>query len=59
MTNQADSTVDVYNPQGKKLAAIKIPERPANVCFGGKDGKTLFITAMTSLYAIPMQVSGQ
>lgn len=58
LTNQADSTVDVYNPQGKKLAAIQIPERPANICFGGKDGKTLFITAMTSLYAIPMQVRG-
>jgi len=58
LTNQADSTVDVYNPQGKKLAAIKIPERPANVCFGGENGKTLFVTAMTSLYAIPMQVRG-
>ena len=31
----------------------KTPEGAANLCFGGADGKTLFITARTSLYAIP------
>ncbi len=41
----------VYNPEGKLLQRIEVPERPSNVCFG-KDGKTVFITARTSLYAI-------
>jgi gluconolactonase len=49
--------VVVYNKAGNKIAEIAVPERPANVCFGGKDGKTLFITARKGFYKIPMQVS--
>ena len=48
----------VFDPDGKQLGAISVPEIPANVRFGGKDGKTLFITARTSLYALRMQVGG-
>lgn len=44
--------VAVYNKDGKKIEEIKVPERPANVTFGGKDKRTLFITARTSLYSI-------
>jgi len=29
---------------------------PANLCFGGPDGKTLFITARRSLYSIPVLI---
>ncbi len=50
--------VAIYNPQGKKIQEIPIPERPANVTFGGQDKKTLYITARTSLYAIEMAVKG-
>jgi len=46
----------VYNPEGKLLRRIEVPERPSNVCFG-KDGKTLFITACSSLYAIRLNIS--
>jgi len=46
----------VYNPEGKLLWRIEVPERPANVCFG-KDEKTLFITARSSLYAIRLNIS--
>jgi len=49
----------VFSPQGKKIDEIKCPERPANVVFGGKDRKTLFITARTGLYAVDMAVRGQ
>jgi len=52
------SGVAVYNKNGEKVDLIKVPERPANVCFGGKDKKTLFITARTSLYSVRMRVSG-
>jgi len=51
--------VTVVGPDGTKIEQIPIPENwTANVTFGGKDGKTLFITAMDSLYALPMKISG-
>ncbi|MBN1294763.1 MAG: SMP-30/gluconolactonase/LRE family protein [Candidatus Latescibacteria bacterium] len=50
--------VTVYNPKGEKIATIRVPETAANMCFGGKDKKTLFITARTSVYLIKMQVQG-
>jgi len=50
--------VEVFNDKGELLERIEVPERPANVCFGGRDGKTLFITARTSLYSIEMRVKG-
>ncbi len=50
--------VMVYSPQGQLIKRIDVPERPANVCFGGKERQTLFITARTSLYAMAMRVKG-
>jgi len=50
--------VVVFDKMGKKIAELTVPEGPANVCFGGKDHKTLFITARTGLYAIPTRVKG-
>lgn len=52
------ATVAVYNSKGEKIETIVVPEQPANVCFGGKDRQTLFITARTSLYSLRMQVKG-
>jgi len=51
-------TVVVLSPKGELIGRVDVPEKPANCTFGGKDGKTLFITARTSLYQLPMQVSG-
>ncbi len=48
----------VYNNKGEKIETIEVPEGPANVTFGGKDKKTLFITARTSLYCVRMRVKG-
>ena len=42
--------VHVFDKSGKKLGVIETPEHPANVCFGGDQFDTLFITARTSLY---------
>lgn len=52
--------VTVFNPEGRKIANIPIPQQrwTANVTFGGKDRKTLFITAGTGLYALKMNVCG-
>jgi len=52
------NAVVVYNKKGEKIETIKVPEGPANVTFGGKDKKTLFITARTSLYSVRMRVKG-
>lgn len=50
--------VQVFSPQGEMIEIIRVPERPTNVCFGGKERNTLFITARTSLYAIERGVGG-
>jgi gluconolactonase len=42
----------IISAQGKLLGKITAPERPANMAWGGKDGKTLYLTAHTSLYKI-------
>lgn len=51
--------VSVYDKAGKKIDQIDVPESwTANVCFGGADKATLFITASTGLYAVKMKVKG-
>jgi gluconolactonase len=50
--------VTAYDPSGKQVVKIPVPENCTNVCFGGKAMKTLFITAGTSLYSIEMSVKG-
>jgi gluconolactonase len=50
--------LQVFNPQGEFLGLITLPEGPANVTFGGPDGRTLYVTARTSLYSIPMSAQG-
>jgi gluconolactonase len=51
--------VTVFNPKGDKIAHIPIDEKwTANVCFGGGDRKTLFITAMGSVYTLKMKTRG-
>lgn len=52
------AAVAIYDKHGTLIKTIDVPEQPSNVCFGGKDRKTLFITARTSLYSIPMLVKG-
>lgn len=51
--------VDIYTPEGKRIATIPVPEKAANVGFGGVDHRTLFIAARRGLYAIRMNVRGQ
>ncbi|MEO5602124.1 MAG: SMP-30/gluconolactonase/LRE family protein [Cyclobacteriaceae bacterium] len=52
--------VTILNPDGEQIGHIPVPEGwTANVCFGGSDKKTLFITASKSLYSLQMKVNGQ
>jgi gluconolactonase len=48
----------VLNPNGELIGRIAVPEHPTNCTFGGTDGKTLFITAQTSLYSLAMSIAG-
>jgi gluconolactonase len=51
--------VIVFDRTGKEIQHIEVNEPwTANVCFGGKDCRTLFITASTSFYSIRMRVRG-
>ena len=56
--SSAGDGVHVFAPDGKLLGKIPVPETPANLCFGGEDGQTLFITARTSLYSIRVNARG-
>ena len=51
--------VTIYDSTGRKIEHIAVPEPwTANLCFGGRDKKTLFITASQGLYMIRMRVRG-
>ncbi|MBI4663826.1 MAG: SMP-30/gluconolactonase/LRE family protein [Verrucomicrobia bacterium] len=51
--------VTVFDKTGKQIDHIDVPESwTANVCFGGKDRQTLFITASKGLYSIRVRVRG-
>jgi len=46
----------VITPEGEHLGVIEVPENTSNLAWGGPDWRTLFITASTSVYAIPTKV---
>ena len=51
--------VTVFDKDGKQIEVIAVPESwTANVCIGGKDRKTLYITASDSLYSIRLKNAG-
>ncbi len=50
--------VVVLTGEGELIGRIEVPENTANCTFGGADGKTLYVTARTSLYKISMKVPG-
>lgn len=49
---------DVFAPDGSLIVKINLPKAGANLCFGGKDGTTLFITARDGLYAVETKAKG-
>lgn len=56
--SSAGDGVHIFDKTGQLIGKILVPEAPANLCFGGKSGRTLFITARTSLYSIETKVKG-
>ena len=50
--------VSVFNPEGKPIGRIDLPERCANVCFGGLHRNRLFMCGSTSLYSLYVNTQG-
>jgi gluconolactonase len=48
----------ILSPEGKHLGTLKPGEKVANLAWGDADGKTLYITASTSLYRIRLKIAG-
>ena len=54
--SSAGDGVQIFGRDGSLVGKILVAESPANLCFGGANGRTLFITARKSLYSIPVLV---
>jgi gluconolactonase len=48
----------VLSPDGEHLGTLRLPEAPHNLAWGGEDGGTLYITALTGVYRIRLGVTG-
>jgi gluconolactonase len=58
MGNPALDGVMVFAPDGAPIGRIALPERCANVCFGGLKRNRLFMAAAQSIYALYVNTQG-
>jgi gluconolactonase len=58
MGNEKQDGVKVFDPTGKPIGFIALPERCANVCFGGVKRNRLFMAASHSLYSLYVNTQG-
>ncbi|MEY3105081.1 MAG: hypothetical protein RJA72_1113, partial [Pseudomonadota bacterium] len=58
MGEQGLDGVHVFNPDGRLIGCIDLPERCANLCFGGLQRNRLFMTASTSVYSLYVNTQG-
>jgi gluconolactonase len=56
--SQGEGGLWIITPAGKHIGTILIPERPTSQAFGDADGKTLYVTARTSVYRIRLKMAG-
>lgn len=50
--------IQIFSPAGENLGYLRFPEQPSNATFGGPDGKTLYVTARKSVYAVALGTRG-
>jgi gluconolactonase len=55
---EGEDGVAVFAPDGSLIGRILLPERCANVCFGGAKRNRLFMTASQSVYALYVEAQG-
>lgn len=48
----SSESLQVYDAHGELLTTVPLPERVSNLCFGGPDGRDVYLTASTSLYRL-------
>ena len=48
----------LLSPDGEHLGTLRLPESPHNLAWGDDDGRTLYITALTSIYRIRLAIPG-
>jgi gluconolactonase len=48
----------IISPAGEQLGLLKLPEDPHNLAWGDEDARTLYITALTSVYRIRTRIPG-
>ena len=58
MGDPALDGVMVFSPQGEPIGRIALPERCANLCFGGRKRNRLFMAASQSIYALYVNTRG-
>lgn len=51
----AQGGLHVYAPDGTRLGVVRAPKTIANFCFGGPDGRTVFLTAQSDLYTLRLR----
>jgi gluconolactonase len=57
MGDELDGVV-VFSPEGRMIGRIRLPERCANLCFGGLRRNRLFMAASRSLYSLYVNTQG-
>ncbi|MFH7423261.1 SMP-30/gluconolactonase/LRE family protein, partial [Pseudomonas syringae pv. tagetis] len=50
--------VRIFIPQGKAFGHISLPERCANICFGGREGIRLFMASSLLLFSVFVNARG-
>ena len=50
--------IHVFDAQGECLGIIRMPEQTANLCWGDEELTSIYITASTSVYKLPVKVAG-
>ena len=48
----------VLSPAGEKLGLLRLPESPHNLAWGDEDARTLYVTALTSVYRLRVEIPG-
>lgn len=56
--SSAADGVHCFDASGTLLGKIRVPQVVSNICFGGRDGQRMFITATTAVYRVFVDVKG-
>jgi len=59
MGNAQQDGVKIFDPTGRPIGFIALPERCANLCFGGLKRNRLFMAASHSVYSLYVNTQGE